>query len=53
MLRVTRRFDSGLTVEATAGYVHNASSLRFGGSGNPAFETLRAVYGIVGLTQAF
>jgi len=52
-LRVIRRFDNGLTAEATAGYVHNASGLRFGGSGNPAFETLRAVYGIVGLTQAF
>jgi hypothetical protein len=52
-LRLTRRFANAITVEGTAGYVHNASSLRFGGSGNPAFETLRAVYGIAAITYAF
>ena len=52
-LRVTCRVGNAVTVEGTAGYVHNAASLRFGGSGNPAFETLRAVYGIAGITYAF
>ena len=52
-LRLVHRFGNGITVEGAAGYVHNASSLRFGGSGNAAFETLRAVYGIAGITYAF
>ena len=52
-LRVARRFANGILVEGTAGYVHNASSLRLGGSGNPAFETLRAVYGIAAITYPF
>jgi len=52
-LRVTRRFERGIAIEGTLGYVHNARDLRFGGSGSPAFETLRAVYGIVGVRYPF
>jgi hypothetical protein len=51
-LRATLRLD-GLIVEGTVGYVHDASSLRLGGSGTSAFETLRAVYGIVSITHPF
>jgi hypothetical protein len=51
-LRLTVRLDGGTTVEATAGYMHNARSLR-AGSGSPAFETLRAVYGIVSIAHEF
>ncbi len=52
-LRVARRFANGILVEGTAGYVHNSARLRFGGSGNPVFETLRAVYGIAAITYPF
>jgi hypothetical protein len=52
-LRASARFDDGLTVEGTIGYVHNARSLHLGGAGSPAFETLRAVYGIIALRRAF
>ena len=52
-LRAILRLDSGLTIEATAGYVQNAANLRFGGSGSGAFETLRACYGIVTVSRAF
>jgi hypothetical protein len=52
-MRVILRLDDKLTVEATLGYVHNARNLRFGSSGSEAFETLRAYYGIVGITRAF
>ena len=52
-LRVAVRFDNGLAVEGTLGYVHNARNLRFGGSGSEAFETLRAYYGIIGVSHAF
>jgi hypothetical protein len=51
-LRVTARLEGGTTVEATLGYMHNARSLR-AGSGSPAFETLRAVYGIVSIAHQF
>ena len=51
-LRAIWRLDS-LTVEGTIGYVHDASSLRLGGSGSSAFETLRAVYGILSITHPF
>ena len=47
------KLEGGYTVEATLGYVYNARSLRLGGSGSEAFETLRAVYGIVGVSKAF
>jgi hypothetical protein len=52
-LRVIYTFAGGTRVEATAGYVYNAASLHLGGSRNDAFETLRAVYGIVSVTQPF
>ncbi len=51
-LRVIARFEGGTTVEATAGYMHNSRSLR-AGSGSPAFETLRAYYGIVSIAHEF
>jgi hypothetical protein len=47
------RTESGFTFEATLGYVYNARNLRLGGSGSEAFETLRAVYGIVGVSHTF
>lgn len=52
-LRAIMRLESGLTVEATLGYVYNARNLRFGGSGSEAFEALRAWYGIIGVSHAF
>ncbi|HEX4332503.1 MAG TPA: porin [Usitatibacter sp.] len=52
-LRVAYRFERGIRFEGTLGYVHNARELRFGGSGSEAFETLRAVYGIVGVSYPF
>jgi hypothetical protein len=52
-VRVILRANDKLAFEATAGYVHNASNLRFGGSGSDTFETLRAWYGIVGVTHSF
>lgn len=51
-LRVILRLEDGLTVEGTAGYVHDARSLRLGG-GSDAFTTRRAVYGILSLSRAF
>ncbi|HSN22534.1 MAG TPA: DUF3570 domain-containing protein [Usitatibacter sp.] len=52
-LRLVLRLENGLTVEGTAGYVHDAASLRLGGGGSEAFTTLRAVYGILSLSRAF
>jgi hypothetical protein len=52
-VRVIFRVDEALTLEGTLGYVRNAANLHFGGSGASAFETLRAYYGIVGITRAF
>jgi hypothetical protein len=52
-LRAILRLDDKLTIEATAGYVYNSRTLRFGGSGSAAFEPLRAYYGIIGVTRAF
>jgi hypothetical protein len=52
-LGVTLRLDNGLVVEGRAGYAHNAAALHAGGSGGAAFETLRAVYGLVSLSRAF
>lgn len=51
-LRVIARLEGGTTIEATAGYMHNAESLRAAG-GSSAFETLRAVYGIVSIAHEF
>ena len=52
-LRAILRVHDRLTVEATLGYVHNARNLHLGGGGSDAFETLRAYYGIVGVTHSF
>ena len=52
-LRAIMRTESGLTVEGTIGYVYNARNLRLGGSGSEAFQTLRAVYGIIGVSHTF
>jgi len=52
-LRVILRSNERLTLEGTIGYVHNAGNLHLGGSGNEVFETLRAYYGLVGVTYAF
>jgi hypothetical protein len=52
-LRAIYTFAGGTRVEATAGYIHNAASLRLGGSKSSAFETLRAVYGILSVTHPF
>ena len=52
-LRAILRLDDKFTIEATAGYVYNSRTLRFGGSGSAAFEPLRAYYGIIGVTRAF
>jgi hypothetical protein len=52
-LRGIVKLDGGLTVEATLGYVYNARNLRLGGNGSEAYEPLRAVYGIVGVSKAF
>jgi len=52
-LRAIVKLDSGFTFEGTLGYVYNARNLRLGGSGSPAFETLRAYYAILGISRAF
>ncbi len=51
-LRVALRLDDGLLLEATAGYVVDAAWLRPGG-GSAAFTTLRAYYGLLGLSRSF
>lgn len=52
-LRVILRFDDKTTFEATAGYVQNSRQFHLGGGGSDAFETLRAYYGLIGVTRAF
>jgi hypothetical protein len=52
-LRAILRLDNGLVVEATVGYVHDAAGLRAGGGGSPAFATLRAYYGLLGVSRSF
>ena len=52
-LKAIVRFDSGLTVEATAGYSREAANLRLGGNGSEAFTTLRAAYGLVSVIKSF
>lgn len=52
-LRVILRQDSGLTLEGTVGYYHNAADLRLGGSGSAAFETLRAWYVLGTIVHTF
>ena len=51
-LRVGLALESGLSLEATAGYAYNSRGLR-AGAGTDAFETLRAWYGIVSLSHSF
>lgn len=52
-LRAIVHLDGDLTLEATLGYIYNARSLRLGGGGSEAFETLRAYYGIIGISRSF
>ncbi len=52
-VKVVAHLDRGFTIEGTLGYVHNARNLHLGGSGSEAFETLRAVYGILGISHPF
>lgn len=52
-LRAILRLDNGLKLEGTLGYIYNARNLHFGGGGSEAFETLRAFYGIIGVSRAF
>ena len=52
-LRAILRLDNGLKFEGTLGYIQNARNLHFGGGGSEAFETLRAFYGIIGVSRAF
>jgi hypothetical protein len=52
-LRLTYRLESGMVIEGTAGYVHDARSLHFGGGGSEAYTTLRAVYGLVSVSRPF
>ena len=52
-LRVIYRAESGLNVEATAGYIYNSRSLHFGGGGAEAYETLRAYFGMVSVSHTF
>ena len=35
------------------GYVKDAAALRAGGGGSPAFATLRAYYGLLGVSRSF
>jgi uncharacterized protein DUF3570 len=41
------------TLEATVGYIQNSRDLHLGGGGSSAFETLRAWYGILGISRPF
>ena len=52
-LRAIVRLADGIVVEGTVGYMQNARNFHFGSSGSEAFETLRAVYGIIGVRRAF
>ena len=52
-LKLLARFDSGFTVEGTAGYSRESKSLRFGGSGSELFVPLRAVYGLLTVIKTF
>jgi Protein of unknown function (DUF3570) len=52
-IRVIAHLDHDWRVEGTLGYVQNAANFHWGGSGSPAFSTLRAVYGILGISHPF
>jgi hypothetical protein len=51
-LRATLRLDDAWKIEGTLGYVHNAARFHPSG-GSESFETLRAYYGIVGISRTF
>lgn len=52
-IRVVLHLDNAWRIEGTLGYVQNSASFHWGGSGSPAFETLRAVYGVLGISRPF
>ena len=52
-LRLAHRFDNGFVIEGTLGHVRNSRELHWGGGGSDAFETLKAVYGILGIHRPF
>ncbi|MFZ3321642.1 MAG: DUF3570 domain-containing protein [Usitatibacter sp.] len=52
-MRVVAHLDHDWRIEGTLGYVQNSASFHWGGSGSPAFSTLRAVYGILGISRPF
>ncbi len=52
-LRAQLTLASGWRIEGTVGSVENARRLRLGGGGSEAFQTLRAYYGILGVSRAF
>jgi Protein of unknown function (DUF3570) len=52
-IRLIAHLDHDWRVEGTLGYVQNAANFHWGGSGSPAFSTLRAVYGILGISRPF
>ena len=43
----------GFTFEATVGHVYNSKDLHLGGDGSPVYQTLRAWYGILGVSRPF
>ena len=52
-LRAQLQLDDRWRVEGTVGYIENASRFRLGGGGSEAFVTLRAYYGIIGVSRSF
>jgi hypothetical protein len=52
-IRAQVQLDANWRAEATLGYVANSKSLHAGGGGSDAFETLRAYYGILGISRSF
>ena len=52
-LRAQLELSSGWRVEGTLGYVMNSRQLHAGGGGSEAFQTLRAYYGILGVSRTF
>lgn len=52
-VKASLRTEGGTRFEATLGYMHNSRSLRMGGTGSSAFETLRAYYGTVSIVHEF
>ncbi len=52
-LRAQLRLRDDWRLEATVGSIVNANHFRLGGNGTDAFETLRAYYGILGVSKSF